>query len=73
MASNGIGARVSQSQYGTGTVTRADVYHTTIDFDLHGPRTFVTSRVALTPSDVPALPKPARARRKRAVVAANVP
>jgi hypothetical protein len=37
------GDRVSQAQYGHGTVTRADEYHTSIDFDDHGPRTFSTS------------------------------
>jgi hypothetical protein len=39
-------------------------YHTRIVFDGHGPRTFVSSRVVLTPSDTPAPAKPVRARRK---------
>ena len=37
-----IGDRVSQPQYGAGTVAAANEYHTTIDFDEHGPRTFAT-------------------------------
>ena len=69
MRINAIGARVSQAQYGTGTITKANEYHTTIDFDLHGPRTFVTSLAALSPSDTLAAPKPAKTRRKRVVSA----
>ena len=61
------GARVSQPQYGDGTVTHADEYHTTVDFDAHGPRVFATSRVSLMPSDTLAPIKVAPARRKRAV------
>ena len=66
MQIHSIGNRVSQTQYGTGTVTFANEYHTRVDFDLHGPRTFVTSRALLTPSDTVAPPKPVKARRKRA-------
>lgn len=52
------GDRVSQLQYGTGTVTDANERHTIIDFDEHGVRTFVTQMVKLESSDAPA---PARA------------
>lgn len=62
------GARVSQAQYGDGTVTSADEHHTRIEFDEHGPRTFSTVRVSLTPSDTPAPVKVAKTR-KRAVKA----
>lgn len=41
------GDRVSHGQYGVGTVTDLDVYHTVIDFDAHGPRRFVTHRVVV--------------------------
>jgi len=58
------GARVSQANYGDGTVVHVDQYHTRIDFDAHGPRVFATHRVSLTPSDTPAPAKPA-SRRKR--------
>jgi len=33
-----IGDRVSQPQYGTGTIRLVDEYHTVIDFDDHGIR-----------------------------------
>ncbi len=59
------GDRVSHGQYGDGTVSRADEYHTVIDFDAHGRRTFSSPRVVLTPSNTPAPAKPA-GRRKRA-------
>jgi hypothetical protein len=57
------GSRVSQAQYGTGTVMSVNQYHTVIEFDEAGTRTFVTTRVELTPSDTEA---PVRAK-KRAV------
>ena len=60
------GARVSQAQYGDGTVTSADEHHTRIEFDAHGLRTFSTVRVSLTPSNTPAPVKAAKASRKRA-------
>jgi hypothetical protein len=41
------GDRVAHGQYGLGTITDLDVYHTVIDFDAHGPRRFVTNRVVL--------------------------
>ena len=41
------GDRVSQPQYGHGTVTTVNKYHTVIDFDEHGSRTFATPRVHL--------------------------
>jgi hypothetical protein len=66
------GARVSQAQYGDGTVTSADEHHTRIEFDEHGPRTFSTVRVSLTPSDTPAPVKVAKTR-KRTVKAASAP
>jgi hypothetical protein len=42
-----IGDRVAHGQYGAGTVTELNVYHTVIDFDAHGLRRFVTNRVVL--------------------------
>lgn len=61
-----IGDRVSQAQYGDGTVSSVNEYHTKVDFDVHGPRTFASSRVVLTPSDTLA-PVKAATRRKRTV------
>ena len=61
-----IGDRVSQQQYGAGTVAAANEYHTTIDFDEHGPRTFATSIVKLERSTTLAPPRAKATRRKAA-------
>ena len=58
------GERVLQPQYGHGTVTKSDEYHTWIDFDEHGPRMFSTSRCQLEASETIAPVKPARSKRK---------
>ncbi len=63
------GARVSQPNYGPGTVTDADTNHTVIDFDNHGLKRFVTTMVALSPSSEPAPEKAKAPRRKKAVKA----
>jgi hypothetical protein len=55
------GDRVIQPQYGAGTVTEIDTIHTVIDFDLHGPRRFITSRVNLAPTTEPG-PSPSEKR-----------
>ena len=61
-----IGDRVSQPQYGAGTVLTANEHHTTIDFDDHGPRTFSTSIVKLERSTTLPPPRPKATRRKAA-------
>ena len=61
-----VGARVSQAQYGHGTVSAVNEYHTRIDFDEHGLRTFMTARVSLEPSSIPA-PVRVKKTRKKAV------
>lgn len=48
-----VGDRVQHEQYGVGTVTMLDVYHTVIDFDAHSLRRFVTNRVVLERTDDP--------------------
>lgn len=65
-----IGDRVTQSRYGDGTVTEVNAYHTRIDFDEHGPRTFSSAQVTLTPSTSLAPVKAAATRRKRVTKAA---
>ena len=62
------GDRVSQPQYGAGTVTEANERHTIIDFDEHGIRTFSTPLVTLERTSVaaPARVKPARGKRTHA-------
>jgi hypothetical protein len=61
-----IGDRVSQSQYGDGTITVANDHHTVIDFDAHGSRTFATRLVRLERSTTLAPPKPVKTRRRAA-------
>ena len=60
------GDRVSQPQYGAGTVAASNEYHTTIDFDEHGPRTFATPIVKLERSTTVAPPRAKATRRKAA-------
>lgn len=57
------GDRVSQAQYGAGTITDANVTHTVIDFDQHGVRRFVTNMVVLETTTEPA---PVRTKARRA-------
>jgi hypothetical protein len=58
------GNRVFQAHYGHGTVTAANEYHTVVDFDAHGTRTFATPLVHLEPSATPAPPKAAKTTRR---------
>ncbi len=56
------GNRVSQPQYGPGTIASTDEQYTVIEFDNHGRKTFVTHMVTLEASSEPA---PAKAGAKR--------
>jgi hypothetical protein len=47
-------------------VSSVNEYHTVIDFDAHGVRTFSSPRVVLVPTSTPAPVKPAKGARKRA-------
>jgi hypothetical protein len=58
------GDRVSQPQYGTGTVMSTDEFHTVIDFDEHGSRTSATRLMRVESSNTAA--PPAKPRRKAA-------
>jgi hypothetical protein len=60
------GNRVTQANYGAGTVTSSDERYTIIEFDNHGRRVFITDMVTLAKTDEPAPNKPAKARRKKA-------
>ena len=68
-----VGDRVSQLQYGAGTITAVNERHTTIAFDDHGSRTFITAMVRLEPSDTVAPVKPKRTRKAAAPKLAAVP
>jgi hypothetical protein len=65
MAQYVIGDRVTQSQYGDGTVSSVNSIHTKIDFDLHGVRTFLSDRVVLTAATTPAPVKPVKKSRAK--------
>ena len=56
-----VGDRVQHEQYGVGSVTLLDVYHTVIDFDGHGLRRFVTDRVVVERTEDPG-PTPSERR-----------
>ena len=71
MAFPSKGDRVAHGDYGPGTITDLDIYHTVIDFDAHGSRRFVTSRVVLErtsdPGPTAAERRAAQAERTRAL------
>ena len=58
------GNRVTQADYGSGTITSSDERYTVIEFDNHGRRVFVTDMVTLGKSDEPAPERPAKKARK---------
>jgi hypothetical protein len=58
------GDRVLHAQYGTGTLTDVNEYHTVIQFDEHGLRKFATNLVAFESTQIPAPERPAKAERK---------
>jgi hypothetical protein len=66
MSLHSTGDRVAHAQYGDGTVSSVNQYHTVIEFDAHGARTFVSPRVVLTHSTTPAPEKPVRGRKTAA-------
>ena len=59
-----VGDRVTQAQYGPGTITGINEFHTVIDFDEHGVRTFSTPLVVLQRTTTPAPVKAAKTRRR---------
>jgi len=64
MRSLGEGQQLKHDLYGLGTVTQSDNQRTTIDFDDHGKKLFVTSLMtAELIGEAPAVP-PRRRRRK---------
>jgi hypothetical protein len=58
---------LKHGHYGLGVVTQSNAERTTIDFDLHGIKKFVTSLlvVELLPGDAPSKPTAAKARRAK--------
>lgn len=58
------GAYIRHFQYGLGVVTESDAERTTIDFDLHGTKKFVTSIMVVDPAEGTP-PKRSKRRKKR--------
>jgi len=73
MATYKVGDRVTQANYGHGTITGADDHHTVIDFDEHGVRTFATNLVVLERTSEPAPARGGKARRTKAAAKAALP
>ncbi|MFQ5789599.1 MAG: hypothetical protein ACE5JI_03895 [Acidobacteriota bacterium] len=57
MKSSSAARRVLHQKYGHGTVVQADSQYTTIEFDQHGIKKFVTEIVSLQPSSEPPPPR----------------
>jgi len=64
MATFKVGDRVTQPNYGDGTISGADDHHIVIDFDGHGVKRFATGLVVLERTSAPA---PARAAKPKRV------
>ena len=60
------GLYIKHFQYGLGVVTDSDAERTSIDFDLHGPKKFVTSIMMVEPAEGTP-PKRSRSKRKKKV------
>jgi hypothetical protein len=63
------GLYIKHFQYGLGVVTDSDSERTSIDFDLHGPKKFVTSIMVVEPAEGTP-PRRSRAKRKKKVTVA---
>jgi hypothetical protein len=60
------GQYIKHFQYGCGVITETDSERTTIDFDLHGIKKFVTNMMVIEPAEGTP-PKRSRRRKKAAV------
>jgi len=73
MAALQEGQYVKHFRYGFGVITASNVERTSIDFDLHGIRKFVTSLLVVELSDkVPPKREPAKRRKKASTTLASV-
>lgn len=64
------GAYIKHFQYGLGVVTESDAERTSIDFDLHGMKKFVTSLMVVEPAEGTPPKRSRTKRRKKADVSA---
>ncbi len=65
------GAYIKHFQYGLGVVTESDAERTSIDFDLHGMKKFVTSLMVVEHAE--GTPPARKKRRKKVAVATVMP
>lgn len=63
------GNYIKHFQYGLGVVTASDRDYTSIDFDLHGPKKFVTSLMTVEPAEGSPPQRVHPKRRKKALAA----
>ena len=66
------GLYIKHFQYGLGVITDSDSERTSIDFDLHGIKKFVTSMMVVEPAEGTP-PKRSRAKRKKKVAVVVAP
>ena len=60
-----IGQYIRHFQYGCGVITDSDANRTTIDFDLHGIKKFVTGLMVVEPAEgIPPKRSKAKSRKK---------
>ena len=72
MASHPAGQYIKHFQYGCGVITESNSDHTTIDFDAHGIKKFVTSLMVVELAEGTP-PKRRRVKRVKAVAPAAAP
>lgn len=65
------GLYIKHFQYGCGVVTQSDTEWTTIDFDAHGPKKFVTSLMVVEPAEGAPPKRSGSKRLKKAARAAS--
>ncbi len=66
------GQYIKHFQYGCGVVTESDAERTTIDFDLHGIKKFVTTLMVVDPAEGTP-PKRSRSKRRKKAPATPAP
>ena len=69
MKSMPVSSRINHQKYGLGVISEIDPQYTTIEFDNHGKKKFVTDIVSLESSEEPP-PKRRRGGRKKATTKA---
>ena len=64
------GQYIKHFKYGLGVITASNEDRTSIDFDLHGPKLFVTGLMVVEPAEGTPPKRPRTKRRKKVIVAA---